>query len=133
MSALFLSRRAGEHGTCRLLSLLLLLCGAAARWCQIETVKEDVNRDYTFSGPWRIETCTTLELDHGKCDEEDCPYRTKLVDEEIIELADALHGNKALTALSINSNQCARRPAPRRGRAWRPAPLRISPRVARVP
>ena len=39
------------------------------------------------------------------CGEQDCPWRTKFGDEAIIELADALHGNKQLTALSIASNQ----------------------------
>ena len=46
-----------------------------------------------------------LELDHGKCDEEDCPHRIGLVDEEIIELADALHGNTVLTAMSLAANK----------------------------
>ena len=36
----------------------------------------------------------------GSSDEDDCPHRIGLVDEEIIELADALHGNTILTALS---------------------------------
>ena len=73
-----------------LLSLAALLPFAATRWCQLESVKTDPDRDYTYAGPWRIDGCTTLELDHGKCDEDDCPHRTGLVDEELIELADAM-------------------------------------------
>ena len=72
------------------LALAALLPMVAARWCQLEGVKTDPDRDFSFSGPWRLDGCTTLELDHGKCDEEDCPHRVGLVDEEIIELADAL-------------------------------------------
>ncbi len=87
-----------------LLAVLLMAVPAFSRWCQVENVKSDPNGDYTFSGPWRIDGCTTLSLDHGKCDEEDCPHRVKFVDDEIIELADALHGNTVLTALSMVSN-----------------------------
>lgn len=88
-----------------LLALAALLPCVVTRWCQLETVKTDPDRDFTFAGPWRLEGCTTLELDHGKCDEDDCPHRIGLVDEEIIELADALHGNTILTALSLAANK----------------------------
>merc|ERR1711865_102399 len=57
-----------------------------------------------YSGPWRLDGCTTLSLDHGMCAETDCPWRRKYEDEDIIELADRLHGNSALTAPSISSN-----------------------------
>ena len=46
-----------------------------------------------------------LLLDHGKCDEDECPHRKQFEDEEIIELADALHGNTVLTALDLGSNK----------------------------
>jgi len=85
--------------------LLALLPLVAARWCQVENVKADLKGDYSFTGPWRLDSCTTLQLDHGKCAEQDCPHRIKFGDEEIIELADALHGNKVLTALSLSSNK----------------------------
>ena len=85
--------------------LLALPSLLSARWCQVENVKADVEGDYTFAGPWRVDTCTTLLLDHGKCDEDECPHRKQFEDEEIIELADKLHGNTALTALSIGSNE----------------------------
>ena len=88
-----------------LLALAALLPCVVTRWCQLETVKTDPDRDFTFAGPWRLDGCTTLELDHGKCDEDDCPHRIGLVDEEIIELADALHGNTILTALSLAANK----------------------------
>ena len=84
---------------------MALLPLAASRWCQLESVKADTAGDFSFSGEWRLDGCTTLQLDHGKCAEADCPYRLKLGDEEVIELADALHGNTVLTALSISSNK----------------------------
>ena len=87
------------------LTLVALLPVVTARWCQLENVKSDPDKDYSFAGPWRLDGCTTLELDHGKCDEDDCPHRVALVDEELIELADALHGNTALTAISIAANK----------------------------
>jgi len=68
-------------------------------------VKTDPDKDFTFAGPWRLDGCTTLELDHGKCDEEDCPHRVALVDEEFIEFADALHGNTVLSAISLAANK----------------------------
>ena len=89
----------------RALLLLAAVVGTSARWCQVENVKADANGDYTFAGPWRIDGCTTLSLDHGTCAESDCPYRNKFGDEEIIQLADALHGNGVLTALSLSSNE----------------------------
>ena len=55
--------------------LLALPSLLSARWCQVENVKADVEGDYTFAGPWRVDTCTTLLLDHGKCDEDECPHR----------------------------------------------------------
>lgn len=85
--------------------LLALPSLLSARWCQVENVKADVEGDYTFAGPWRVDTCTTLLLDHGKCDEDECPHRKQFEDEEIIELADALHGNTVLTALDLGSNK----------------------------
>lgn len=88
-----------------LLRVLLLVAPAAARWCQVENVKSDVHGNYSFAGEWRLDGCTTLSLDHGYCAEADCPWRVKFSDEAIIELADRLHGNSALTALSISSNQ----------------------------
>ena len=84
--------------------LLLLVAPMEARWCQVENVKADIHGNYSYMGPWRIDGCTTLSLDHGYCAEMDCPWRVKFGDEEIIELADKLHGNTALTALSLNSN-----------------------------
>ena len=78
---------------------------ASARWCQVENVKADVYGNYTFAGSWRLDGCTTLALDHGMCAEEDCPHRNKFGDEEIVQLADHLHGNSGLTALSISSNK----------------------------
>lgn len=86
------------------LVLAVLVTPAASRWCQVENVKADVHGNYTFSGPWRIDACTTLSLDHGMCVEADCPWRKPFGDDEIIDLADQLHGNTALTALSISSN-----------------------------
>ena len=86
-------------------TLVALLPVVTARWCQLENVKSDPDKDYSFAGPWRLDGCTTLELDHGKCDEDDCPHRVGLVDEELIELADALHGNTAITAISIAANK----------------------------
>jgi len=91
--------------TQHLVAALLLLSPAAARWCQVENVKADVHGNYSFAGTWRIDGCTTLSLDHGYCGDTDCPWRVKFGDEEIIELADKLHGNTALTALSIGSNE----------------------------
>lgn len=88
----------------RLALALLGLAPSAARWCQVESVKADVYSDYTFAGPWRVDGCTTLSIDHGKCTEDICPHRIKFVDDELVELADALHGNTVLTALSIMSN-----------------------------
>ena len=85
--------------------LLALPSLLSARWCQVENVKADVEGDYTFAGPWRVDTCTTLLLDHGRCDEDECPHRKQFEDEEIIELADALHGNTVLTALDLGSNK----------------------------
>ena len=85
--------------------VLAMLPLAAPRWCQVENVKADVKGDYSFTGAWRLDSCTTLQLDHGKCAEHDCPYRVKFGDEEIIELADALHGNSVLTALSLSANK----------------------------
>ena len=82
-----------------------LLVPAVARWCQVENVKADVYGNFSYAGPWRIDGCTTLSLDHGYCAEMDCPWRIKFNDEEIIELADKLHGNGALTALSLGSNK----------------------------
>ena len=91
-------------GASRLVSLLLLVAPAVARWCQVENVKADVHGNYSYAGAWRIDGCTTLSLDHGYCAEVDCPWRVKFTDEDIIELADQLHGNTALTALSASSN-----------------------------
>lgn len=88
----------------RLFAWLLLAALADSRWCQVENVKPDVHGNYSFSGPWRIDGCTTLSLDHGYCAEMDCPWRVKFDDEAIVELADHLHGNTALTALSLASN-----------------------------
>lgn len=85
--------------------VLAVLPLTASRWCQLENVKADIRGDYTFSGEWRLDSCTTLQLDHGKCAENDCPHRVKFGDEEIIELADALHGNSVLTALSLSANK----------------------------
>lgn len=90
---------------------LILALGAAlpacvsARWCQVENVKADIHGNYTYAGQWRLEGCTTLALDHGYCAEADCPWRVKFDDDAIVELADHLHGNSALTALSISSNK----------------------------
>lgn len=84
---------------------LMLLAPVAARWCQVENVKSDVHGNYSFAGPWRLDGCTTLELDHGYCAEADCPWRVQFNDEAIIELADQLHGNGQLTALSVSSNK----------------------------
>ena len=92
-------------GRTRLFQLLLLVASASARWCQVENVKSDVHGNYSYAGAWRIDGCTTLSLDHGYCAEADCPWRVKFGDEEIIELADKLHGNTALTALSLGSNK----------------------------
>lgn len=91
-------------GSMARVALLLLVAPVAARWCQVENVKSDVHGNYTYAGSWRIDGCTTLALDHGYCGDVDCPWRTKFSDEDIIELADKLHGNTALTALSLNSN-----------------------------
>ena len=100
------SARTTQHGMSRaLFTLVALLPVVTARWCQLENVKSDPDKDYSFAGPWRLDGCTTLELDHGKCDEDDCPHRVGLVDEELIELADALHGNTAITAISIAANK----------------------------
>ena len=85
--------------------LLLLVAPVAARWCQVENVKSDIHGNYSYAGPWRLDGCTTLALDHGYCAEVDCPWRVKFGDEDVVELADKLHGNTALTALSINSNE----------------------------
>ena len=82
----------------------MLVPSVCSRWCQLENVKADVHGNYTFSGPWRLTECTTLALDHGMCTEADCPWRKKFSDEDIVELADHLHGNTALTALSMSSN-----------------------------
>ena len=79
--------------------------GAAARWCQVENVKADIHGNYSFAGQWRLDGCTTLALDHGYCAEADCPWRVKFDDDAIVELADHLHGNSALTALSLSSNK----------------------------
>ena len=99
-------RSTTQHGMSRaVFTLVALLPVVTARWCQLENVKSDPDKDYSFAGPWRLDGCTTLELDHGKCDEDDCPHRVGLVDEELIELADALHGNTAITALSIAANK----------------------------
>ena len=89
----------------RLLHLLLLVAPAASRWCQVENVKADIHGNYSYAGAWRIDGCTTLSLDHGYCADVDCPWRVKFSDEAIIELADQLHGNSALTALSLGSNK----------------------------
>lgn len=85
--------------------LALLVAPAAARWCQVENVKADVHGNYSYAGQWRLDGCTTLSLDHGYCAEADCPWRVKFGDEAIVELADQLHGNSALTALSLSSNK----------------------------
>lgn len=99
-------RSTTQHGMSRaVFTLVALLPVVTARWCQLENVKSDPDKDYSFAGPWRLDGCTTLELDHGKCDEDDCPHRVGLVDEELIELADALHGNTAITAISIAANK----------------------------
>ena len=82
--------------------LAALIGGADARWCQVENVKADVHGNFTYAGAWRLDGCTTLALDHGYCAESDCPWRVKFGDEEIIDLADQLHGNSALTALSLS-------------------------------
>ena len=96
----------GRFPMLRALGLLLSLAPlVAARWCQVENVKADVHGNYSFSGPWKIDSCTTLSLDHGMCVEADCPWRVPFSDEDVIELADKLHGNSALTALSIASNK----------------------------
>ena len=84
--------------------LLLLVAPVASRWCQVENVKPDIHGNFSYMGPWRVDGCTTLSLDHGFCAEMDCPWRVKFDDESIIELADKLHGNTALTALSLMSN-----------------------------
>jgi hypothetical protein len=81
-----------------------LAASSFSRWCQVENVKADVHGNYTFAGPWRVDGCTTLSLDHGMCVDADCPRRIKFTDEEIIGLADELHGNTELSALSISSN-----------------------------
>ena len=91
-------------GRTTLLGWLLLAVPATARWCQVENVKADVYGNYSYMGAWRVDGCTTLSLDHGYCAEVDCPWRVKFTDEAIIELADKLHGNTVLTALSIASN-----------------------------
>ena len=96
---------AGRDIMARMLAALLMIVPAAARWCQIENVKADIHGNYSYAGPWRVDGCTTLSLDHGYCAESDCPWRVKLTDEAIIELADKLHGNSALTALSIAANK----------------------------
>ena len=83
----------------------LLTAPAMARWCQVENVKSDIYNNYSYAGPWRLDGCTTLSLDHGYCGEIDCPWRVQFDDEDIIELADQLHGNSQLTALSISSNK----------------------------
>jgi hypothetical protein len=88
----------------QILAWAVLISSVHSRWCQLENVKADVHGNYTFSGPWRLTECTTLALDHGMCTEADCPWRRKFGDEEIVELADHLHGNAALTALSMSSN-----------------------------
>jgi Leucine-rich repeat (LRR) protein len=87
------------------LLLALAIAPAAARWCQVENVKSDIYNNYSYAGPWRLDGCTTLALDHGYCAEVDCPWRIKFDNEAIIELADQLHGNSQLTALSISSNK----------------------------
>jgi len=87
------------------LAVATLVLPAAARWCQLEQVKADVHGNYSFAGQWRLDGCTTLALDHGMCAEADCPWRVKFEDEDIIELADRLHGNSVLTALSLSSNK----------------------------
>ena len=74
----------------RALLLLVLVAPASAMWCQLETVKADYNKDFSFIGPWKLDTCTTLTLDHGKCTAADCPSRVKIEDADIIELAEAL-------------------------------------------
>ena len=88
----------------RALLLLVLVAPASAMWCHLETVKADYNKDFSFIGPWKLDTCTTLTLDHGKCTAADCPSRVKIEDADIIELAEALQGNKILNVLSIASN-----------------------------
>ena len=88
----------------RLTTLATLNASVLSRWCQVENVKADVHGNYTFAGPWRIDGCTTLSLDHGMCADSDCPWRIKFTDEEIVNLADELHGNTLLTALSLSSN-----------------------------
>ena len=87
------------------LMLAALLTPGAARWCQVENVKSDIHGNYSYMGAWRIDGCSTLSLDHGYCGDVDCPWRVKFTDEAIIQLADTLHGNTALTALSIGSNE----------------------------
>jgi len=89
----------------RVVLVFATFSASIARWCQLENVKQDTQNDYTYIGPWRLDTCTTLTLDHGKCTEAECPYRIKFGDDEIIELADAMHGNTVLTALSLGSNK----------------------------
>ena len=84
--------------------LAMLAAPAAARWCQLENVKGDVYGNFTYAGAWRVDGCTTLSLDHGRCSEIDCPWRIKFTDEEIVDLADKLHGNEVLLALSISAN-----------------------------
>jgi hypothetical protein len=92
-------------GLLQLFTWLALAMPVASRWCQVENVKADVYQNYSFAGPWHIDGCTTLSLDHGYCAELDCPWRIKFEDEAIVELADQLHGNSALTALSLASNK----------------------------
>ena len=86
-------------------AIAALAAPAATSWCQVENVKADVHGNHTYAGQWRIDGCTTLTLDHGYCSEEDCPWRIKFGDEDIIELAHQLHGNTGLTALSIAANK----------------------------
>lgn len=89
----------------RALLVLAAVGSTVARWCQVENVKADTEGDFTFKGQWRLDGCTTLSLDHGMCAEQDCPWRNMFEDEMIIQLADALHGNGVLTALSASSNK----------------------------
>lgn len=91
----------------RVFGALLLVLPVAARWCQVETVKADIYGNFSFMGEWRVDGCTTLQLDHGYCSEQDCPSRIMFTDEQIIELADKLHGNSQLTAISLGSNLVA--------------------------
>lgn len=61
--------------------------------------------NYSYAGEWRIDGCTTLTIDNGYCSDQDCPWRVEFEDEDVIELADKIHGNTQLTMLSAAANK----------------------------